>query len=226
MNYKIITDKEKLLQFIEWLPELEANEKYYCSLFARKKYCKDQIKSSDKTQLKRFLANKEQLYFKIKQLEVEVGAYQLKGLTAPQEALALYISPNPRSLKKAAYEGIIALTQSLKNNNQNFNPHAEMMSCIQKSIGRKIYLDFDVDTKDFDFDALYRAINSSCLTILQTRGGFHILVKLSEVLPQYKNTFYRDIIKLEVDQVGDQLLPVPGCTQGGFTPRFINKIVE
>ena len=24
-----------------------------------------------------------------------------------------------------------------------------------------------------------------------------------------------------VDQTGDQLLPVPGCIQGGFSPKFI-----
>ena len=40
-KYKIITDKEKLLDFINWLPELRNGECYYVSLLARKKYCKD-----------------------------------------------------------------------------------------------------------------------------------------------------------------------------------------
>lgn len=95
------------------------------------------------------------------------------------------------------------------------------MSCIQKSLGRKIYLDFDVDTKDFDFDKLKTFININCLNIIETRGGYHVLVKLSEVEKQYKKSFYNNIISLGVDQAGDQLLPVPGCIQGGFTPQFI-----
>ena len=83
MNYKIITNEKKLRDFIEWLPNLEPNEKYYVSLFARKKYSSD-IKSNDKTQLKRFVSDKERMFDKIKQLECEVGAYKLKD--APQES--------------------------------------------------------------------------------------------------------------------------------------------
>ena len=223
MNYQIISDKEKLLAFIDWLPELEADEKFYCCLFARKKYCADQIKSNDKTQLKRFLSDKTRLYQKIKQLEVPIGAYQLKDIPAPQESLALYINPNPRNLKKATFDGIIKLTQLLKNDNKNFNPHAELLSIIQKTISRKIYLDFDVDFKDFDFNQLKDIINLSCMDIVETRGGYHLLVKLKEIEKQYKKTFYQKITALGVDQTGDQLLPVPGCVQGGFVPRFIKR---
>ena len=223
MNYQIIRDKEKLLAFIDWLPELEADEKFYCCLFARKKYCADQIKSNDKTQLKRFLSDKTRLYQKIKQLEVPIGAYQLKDIPAPQESLALYINPNPRNLKKATFDGIIKLTQLLKNDNKNFNPHAELLSIIQKTISRKIYLDFDVDFKDFDFNQLKDIINLSCMDIVETRGGYHLLVKLKEIEKQYKKTFYQKITALGVDQTGDQLLPVPGCVQGGFVPRFIKR---
>ena len=183
MNYQIISDKEKLLAFIDWLPELEADEKFYCCLFARKKYCADQIKSNDKTQLKRFLSDKARLYQKIKQLEVPIGAYQLKDIPAPQESLALYINPNPRNLKKATFDGIIKLTQLLKNDNKNFNPHAELLSIIQKTISRKIYLDFDVDFKDFDFDQLKDIINLSCMDIVETRGGYHLLVCLLYTSP-------------------------------------------
>lgn len=222
MNYQIIKDKEAFLAFIDWLPELEANEKFYCCLFARKKYSNDTNLKADKSQLKRFLSNKEWLYDKVKQLEVEMGTYRIKGIEIPQETLALYINPNPRNLKKATYDSIIELTKLLKKDQAGFNPHQEVMSCIQRSVGRKIYLDFDVDTKDFDFEQLKSIINPSCLDILETRGGYHILVKLKAIEKEYKNTFYNKIIALGVDQVGDQLLPVQGCIQGGFVPKFIS----
>lgn len=221
MTYNIITNPDQLKAFINWLPELKPHEKYYCCLFARKKYCEDGVQSSDKAQLKRFVTDKERLFDKISQLEVKLGAYQLKNASAPQESLALYINPNPRDLKKAAYNGMIKLTELLRDDNRAFNPHSEMMTCIQQSRGQKIFLDFDVDNKDFDFSQLNGIINTDCLEIVKTRGGFHILVRLKDLDPAYKKSFYKDISALGVDQTGDQLLPVPGCVQGGFTPRFI-----
>lgn len=221
MTYEIIKDAQLLRDFIDWLPDLQEGEKFYCCLFARKKYLPS-MKSSDKSQLRRFLSDKKRLFNKIEQLEAKMGAYQIKGEPAPQEALVLYINPNPRGLEKASFDSIIQLTELLKRNNKNFNPHQEVMSTIQKSVGQKVYLDFDIDEKDFDLNRLDGVLNRSCLRIVQTRGGYHVLVKLAAIEPQFKKTFYQDMMALGVDQTGDQLLPVPGCTQGGFMPRFID----
>lgn len=222
MTYNIIKDPELLRAFIDWLPELREGEKFYCCLFARKKYLPSHLKSNDKSQLRRFLSDKDRLFNKIEQLEAKLGAYKVKGEAAPQESLVLYINPNPRGLKAATFNSIIKLTESLKNQTPNLNPHQEVMSMIQKSIGQKVYLDFDIDEKDFDLSRLQGIVNPSALSILQTRGGYHVLVKLAAVEDAFKSTFYKKMLALGVDQTGDQLLPVPGCTQGGFMPRFID----
>lgn len=220
MTYEIIKNAQLLRDFIDWLPELQEGEKFYCCLFARKKYLPS-MRSSDKSQLRRFLSDKKRLFNKIEQLEVKMGAYKIKGEPAPPESLVLYINPNPRSLEKASFDSIIQLTELLKRKSKNFNPQQEVMSTIQKSVGNKVYLDFDIDDKGFDLNQLDGVLNRSCLRIVQTRGGYHVLVKLDKLDPSFKKTFYQNMMALGVDQSGDQLLPVPGCTQGGFMPHFV-----
>ena len=83
--YEIIKDKTQLLEFIDWLPELENNETYYICLFARNKYTRNEdgtnkypFLKSDKCQLKRITSNKENLYNKILQLILGILNYLLK----------------------------------------------------------------------------------------------------------------------------------------------------
>lgn len=235
MNYQIIKDEKILLDFIDWLPELKENETYYVCLFARSKYTKDtegkngipHIKS-DKSQLKRFTSNKENLLRKIKQLECPIGSYMQRDLIIPQESLALYITVNPRDMYKAIYGSVRHLTTCLQNTNRNVNPHQEVMSEIQRSKSRTCYVDFDLDNKTLDpqaqLDVIYDTdiVNLSAVTLLETRGGYHILVDPSKVEDRYKKFWHQRLSKLEgIDQTGDQMIPVPGCTQGNFTPKFI-----
>jgi len=222
MNYQIIKDEKVLLDFIDWLPVLGEHERYYCTLFSRKKYATEGTMKPDKGQLRRFLSDKDRLLDKIRQLEIKKGTYKLFGEEVDENSLALYINPNPRNLKKATFNSIIELSKLLRDEKKSFNPHAEVMSCIQRSIGNKVYLDFDIDYKPFDPQKLDPFINRDCVQILETRGGYHLLVELKKIKAEYKSTFYNGIKSLNVDQTGDQLIPVPGCTQGGYTPKFIN----
>lgn len=225
MNYKIILDEEILRNFIEWLPDLEENEVYYVCLFARNKYCKDIVHiKSDKAQLKRFTSKKKDLFNKIKQLECEVGSYTQKDIGIPQEALALYITVNPRDTWKALFGSLVHLSKCIQDTNKSVNPHQEVMSEIQKSCSNKYYFDLDIDTKDPGIiENLGEFINRDCLTILETRGGYHILIRLDKISDEYKRSWYNNISTVvSIDQKGDQMIPVPGCTQGNFIPKFID----
>jgi hypothetical protein len=237
MNYKIITDEQELLSFIEWLPELQSNETYYCSLLARNKYCKD-IKpiNSDKAQLKRFTSTKQLLHQKIKQLECEVGAYKSKDIDVPQEALALYINPNPRNLEKATKNSLVKFAQLVTQQYNGYNPHQEVLSEIQKACGRKIFFDLDIDCPQSIFinktssdisimkSKVDFILNEDCLTYLSTRGGYHILIELNKISPEYVKTWYKQCMQIEgVDGKGDNMIPIPGTYQGGYTPFIIKS---
>lgn len=225
MNYKIIQDENKFNEFIQWLPELESGETYYISLFARKKYCKTIDLKSDKSQLKSLTTTKEYLYDKVKQLECEIGSYKSNGMEIPQEALALYITINPRSLIKATKNSLKKFVDLITNDYNGYNPRAIVMSEIQTAGSRKVYMDLDFD--NISVNELFlkidtTKINTDCLTFIETRGGCHLLIKLDNIKDEFKKTWYQHLTSIEgCDMRGtDSLCPVIGCTQGEFIPKF------
>lgn len=226
MNYKIIQDEPMLRSFINWLPDLEEGETYYVSLLARSKYS-DAIKS-DKQQLKRFTSRKEDLYSKILQLECPIGAYTQKGTPIPQEALAIYITPNPRSLYDAMFSGLTTLAKCIQQQLRHANPHQEVMNEIQKNKSRSCFVDFDFDYKGEEFAAnlkpqIYAFTGESAkVQFIETRGGFHVLVDPLSIEEPFRKRWYQGIAQLpHVDQTGDQMIPIPGCSQGGFVPKML-----
>ena len=145
MNYSIVRDEAAFRNFIDWLPQLQENEKYYLSLFARRKY--SEVVKTDKANLKRFATDKGRMLEKVRQLECAEGAYIAEEVAVPSDALALYISVNPRCAVRASFQTIIALTESLQRDHQNLNPHSEAMTQLHKSPGQKTCVVFDVDRK-------------------------------------------------------------------------------
>jgi len=237
MNYTIVTDEKALIEFIDnWLPELKTNECYYFCLFARSKYAKNEdgtnkfphIKT-DKSQLKRFVATrKEYILHKIKQLEVKVGSYKTKdGEDIPQESLALYVNPGPRNQKTAMFSLMKRLIDIQSCNGENFNIHAEALSAIQKSKSKTSFIDFDIDSDNAEQEVLgkidFTKINKDAVHVLKTRGGIHLLIETQKVEEKYSKTWYQYFTKtFSIDIKGDNMIPVPGTHQGGFTPHFIN----
>lgn len=220
-KYIIITDKEKLREFIEWLPDLKNGECYYVCLFARSKYAKEYGLSSDKQQLKRFTTSKEYLIEKLEQLEIQLDRYYQKHSPIPQQALAVYITPNPRSYVKATKESLKKFVDLITNEYNGYNPHQEVLSQIQVACGTKKYFDLDFDNTTIEEmkPMIDGKINEDCLTYVQTRGGFHLLVELEKIEKQYIKNWYNNLTKLpNCDVRGDNLLPIPGTYQGGFTP--------
>jgi hypothetical protein len=228
MNYKIIADEAKLIEFINWLPELKNNECYYVSLFARNKYAKDSMLKSDKQQLRRFTTTKEYLFDKIKQLECEFGSYKQKHLSIPQEALALYISLNPRNYEVAARESAIELVRLVTNSYTGYNPHQIVLTEIQKASGTKKYFDIDFDNVEINDikPTIEESINYDSLTYLKTHGGFHLLIELDKIKKEYEKSWYKNITTIDgVDVRGDNLIPVVGCYQGMFIPHFYTNLM-
>lgn len=223
MNYKIIQDESKLQRFLDMLPETTPDERFYLSLFSRKKYWDSDDPNripADKGQIKRVLASKLLIWDKLKQMEVEVGAYKFNNIPIPQNTLAVYITPNPRSMRLATRKSLVKFAELIANDNTGYNPYQEVLSQVQVSKSRAIWMDFDFDTeKQPDISGL---VNPEAVTWVKTRSGFHLLIELSKIENKYKKTWHQGIVKLGCDVRGtDELLPIPGCCQGGFIPHII-----
>lgn len=230
MNYKTITDTQELESFISWLPELEANETYYYSLLSRNKYVRDigiGTMNSDKHQCARFVTNKERMLLKLRQTESPVGSYGVKEIVVPQESLASYITVNPRSHSKAARALLKRMADVVADNEPSPNVYQESLTALHKSMSRKIFTDIDFDVSDSQEELLIlkevkKILNENAVQVLLTRGGFHLLVRLDAIRLEYVKHWYQAISLLPgVDICGDNMIPIPGTYQGGFTPRMM-----
>lgn len=217
MYHRIINDLYNLEKFIDWLPELTEDECFYMSLFARKKYCPELIKSNDRTQLVRWTTKKEYILDDLRRLEIRYGTLKLRGQPVPQESLVVYINPNPRSQSKALHELGKKCWELTKG--KGFDVTQEAISCLQRSKSYTYVVDFDIDTRDFDLSLITQIIPEETYKVVQTRGGYHILVNPAEAA-KHNKLWHPQIMKY-ADQGGDQLLPMPGTTQGGFIPQLL-----
>jgi len=234
--YKIVEDEEELLRFIGFLPDLTPDEKYYVTLFARKKYTQDPRFKADKTQLKRLTLNKQDIVTELKKLEVAEGLYKFNDIPIPQEMLAVYINPNPRSMSRSSLELLSRTADKIKNYQPLGNPKSEAMNCIQVTSSRKPFFDIDIDIKPgekvsphslISWISSNDIINLSALRIIHTRGGYHILVDHSLMDPKYDRKWHQGFaktpdVRFSVMMNSDNLIPIPGCVQGGKVPRFVN----
>lgn len=231
--YNFISDEEKLKKFIESLEDTKENEKYLVSLFARKKYDKTGLLKSDKSQVKRFLSTKENLVNDIKKLQVEKGLYTFDGQPIPEDSFVLYINPTPRDLKKAYFEILKEVSNSIYND-RFINVKSMMYNCVHKSrVSGGVY-DVDLDLKEEFKGTTFEDINKiiekydilpfGCYDLVKTRGGFHVMVKLKLVPEKYKKSWHlgfrnllnkMDYVFDDVMMNSDGFIPIAGTLQGG-----------
>lgn len=225
-TYDIIVNEPELRKFIDWLPDLDRGEVYYIGLLARRKYCREENLGAMKaeSEIRRLVATKENLFSKISELECRRGAYNV-----PEESLAVYITPNPRSQEKALHALLIRTAEAVSRNHRVENVVSLAMSELHKARGKRRFVSFDFDGP-LPYD-LGTCVNIDAVDVVKTRGGWHVLVRPADVVPELRDSWWRSISQLpgRDSRAGDDMLPVPGCCQGeGFTPHLLsmNEVLE
>jgi hypothetical protein len=110
------------------------------------------------------------------------------------------------------------------------------MNVIQNS-SRKGRLDFDVDLTEVglyvDRDMilellkiqLVKIINLEAVAIVETHGGFHLLVDPKLVSKEFTKSWFLKLCEMgnslyKIEKNDAELIPIPGCTQGGSFPKM------
>jgi len=225
MNYKIIADEQKFDEFIESLPELKPSEGYYFQLFGRKKYLESGTIQSGQQSLSRFVCRKHRIKEKIRQLEIPLGYYKNREVELPQECLCLYICPNPRCHERAAKNLLKSLADKITKKYEDYNTYQLAMTELHRAKSRTVFVDFDYDNIEYESveEQINLVLNKDAFRVLKTRGGFHVLVMPEKVDRDKRDKWHSKLTSLGADVVGDSLLPVPFCFQGGFVPYFLDN---
>jgi hypothetical protein len=240
MLYDFLRDERELESFAETvLPELTEDECFLLLLCARRKYLteeeKEQMVLGEAASVRReVVSQRGKLLHKVKELCVASGLYNDRnGRLIPPHAFAVYITPNPRSFKKAAVQTIAELAAGLAQG-RPLRLDSLVKTQIHRAVSRKIYLDLDVDPAGTDD---WQAVVAKAKTILgetpshviRTRSGAHVLVQTQHLDKAVKRTFYKQLQELGEEMDGlleirsDAMVPVPGTSQGGATALLLRS---
>jgi len=233
-KYKIVKNKLELDKFINWLPDLGREECFYVAILIRRKYVKELSIPSDASLIKRFVCTKETLERRLRESEIELGGYVIKGVTIPQEAISVYITINPRSHVIAGKNLLIELARLVTSEYTGYKVDKLALDTLHNSGSKNKLMDFDFDNVDV-LDTItsikdQNLINVDALTIIKTHGGFHLIVDTNKIEKDYQKRWFQGISKLEgvdvkpkdvpdgVETRQGSLTPIPGTTQGNFSP--------
>lgn len=245
--YNFIYCEKQLQKFVsQILFPLVEDEVVLLSLAARKKYA-PQL-SIKKEFLQRTIVSKRDSFIrKLKQFNCQYGGYNKESdVDIPEEACVIYCTINPRSTIVAAKnlistlaEHLFKLTTDDEHRKKFQNLHQTTLSEIQKTRARKHYVDIDFDVVDKQAGRKYvtaflQIIANAKYHIIETRGGYHILIEKKTITSDIGRVMYKqlEVINREGQQhLGEKfeaiinrhdMLPIPGTKQGGFGVRILD----
>jgi hypothetical protein len=243
MLYDFLRDEQQLESFVDTvLPDLTPDECFLLLLCARRKYLTEEEKTrlvlGEAASVRReVVSDPGELLHKVKELCVRSGLYKDRsGIPIPPHAFAVYLTPNPRSARKAAVGLIAALAEGLAEG-RSLRLESLVKTQLHRAVSRKVYLDLDVDpTGADDWQAVVAQaqaiLGETPVHVIRTRGGAHVLVQTGQLDKAVKRTFYQQLqgLRARMDGLleirGDAMVPVPGTSQGGATVLLLRGSPE
>lgn len=244
----LIYDWNQVERFYSSYTELTDDEVLFISLAARSKYLTDEereIYSIGNAHMfgRTVIYDVNDLQFYFGKLHSVLGYKKTRTKQEfPDKCLVIYVNVNPSSLYKSynvfakkmqdvQQEFLVAAVEGKQLPFHGFRRmDRNILDAIQNThSGKKVYLDIDFDSKDKNLlDEMLGEIPYSY--VIETRGGFHILCKTSDLRKHKTNVGglvrkYDGLVKAsdpskEVIINENGVIPLPGSLQGGFEVKF------
>lgn len=251
---KLIHDPNMVKDFIKILPKPNDLEVFFVSLSCRNKYLTDDQRKEyalGRTEMfgQSIARDADKLFRNIRRYESHPEAYTTKnGNNMPVSAMVVYVNIDTSSTLKAytefqkkMTENLTELThksilgQSIKDTARFINKADKvLMDCYQRGSSQKKFIDVDFDVPECASGVVEKFLDVMNMNkvkhyIIQTRGGFHVLLERETIKHNYNidiaeanddmKSIYGDI-KYEIKVNENRMVPVPGTYQAGFPVTF------
>ncbi len=245
---------EEAQRFSRLLSPLKMDEVYFISLSARNKYL-DQAErdfySLGRTEMfaREIIKKNDDFEFAFRKLTGHLYARRTNnGKEIPTKAIVCYMNINPSSVLKAVQQFKRELAEAEENlmrkviingntaNEMDFEffkkAKSKFNNAFQRNHSRKVFLDIDIDVKDLKVLINIIAkltVNDARFCTIETRGGFHILVKSDTVKGNYLYKVVEETAKMpeargkEVMFNSNGMVPFPGTLHGDFMVKIRNE---
>jgi len=220
----LVYDRQQLKEFLEHvLPKLERDEVFIAFIGCRKKYFPE-IRTSQEFLARRIIKHDdpEIVTQKLEQLGNTKG-YYINGKPIPPDKMHMYLSLNPKSTLKGFKKFTSECMQRVYEiavNPEQFELFRRidtwLFSSVHRSQSRTVYWLLDIDHKNEDtFDKVHDKLSNHIVANIETKGGFHIVVKANKETGKIIFTQMKG--KLEDLEVHKHCqVALPGTYQAGF----------
>lgn len=227
-NLKVIGDIDMLTAYIDkFLVDDLRSERYFFTLRTRKKYVNSNHFKND-LDIKKGHTSRRYIVQSLQKLEVDINLYDDNGIIIEPNMTTISLYHNPRSVRKA---NKLTIKQLVDDIDTNKTAISIAQSCLQKSCSRKIYsiFDFDIEHNGENLTTIINMVETNIgngvqYHIIETRGGYHLFIKLSTIRKPLNNKWYEYVVKSGLcgsQNVGDIASALVGTYQGGHLVRVI-----